>query len=374
MTATVLSPDSATRSGPARRRWLAVVTSGFPRRSETFLLNELLALEESGALGAILATGPGDGSTPQPGAARLAHRVQVLPQGSAEDQAGAASEALAGGAVTAIHGYFAHAPAAVAARTARLLGIPYGFSVHARDARKAGEVALGARARGAACVIVCNGDAAAEVRRSGGRPTLVPHGVDLDRFRPGPPPARGPLRLLAVGRLVEKKGFDVLVEALRHVDVPVRLRIVGEGPQRDRLARAISAAGLQTVVDLRGALSHAELPDEYAAADVVVAPSLTDAEGDRDGLPNVVLEAMASGRPVVAGDAGAVSSGVVDGVTGLLVPPGESAALASAIARLGRAPRLRRELGRHGRERAERHFDLGRCSQRLHRTLEAAYG
>ena len=373
MTAGASSPGSGPRSGPARRRWLAVVTSGFPRRSETFLLNELLALEASGVLGAILATGPGDGSPPQPGVARLAHRVQLLPQGSAEEQGAAAADALAGGGVTAVHGYFAHTPAAVAARSARLLGIPYGFSVHARDARKAGHAALGARAKRAACVIVCNGDAAAEVRRSGGRPTLVPHGVDVDRFRAGPPPGDGPLRLLAVGRLVEKKGFDVLVEALRRVDLPVLLRIVGEGPQRARLAGAISAAGLKNVVELRGALSHVELPDEYAAADVVVAPSLTDADGDRDGLPNVVLEAMASGRPVIAGDAGAVASGVVDGVTGILVAPGEPAALATAIARLGREPRLRRELGRRGRRRAERHFDLGRCSQRLHRALEAAY-
>jgi glycosyltransferase involved in cell wall biosynthesis len=349
---------------------IAVVTSGFPRTSETFALNELLALDRAGVLAGVYATKPGDGAPPQPGAERLA--VHVLPAGPAQLQAEALAARLAPARVDAVHGYFAHAPAEVAALAARRLGVRYGFSVHARDARKVASAELGARARHAACVLACNADAAAEVRRAGGRADVVPHGVDLSRFRPRAARRPGPLALLAVGRLVEKKGFHVLLEAAARLRAPFRLRIVGEGPERARLAEAVERRGLAASVELAGALTHAELPAEYAAADVVVAPSLADATGDRDGLPNVVLEAMASGLPVVGGDVGALAT-ALDGETGLLVAPGDAAALAGALDVLAAQPELRARIGRAARDRVERDFDLRRCSARLLARLELAY-
>ena len=353
--------------------WLAVVTSGFPRRSETFLLNELLALDAAGALAGVFATKPGDEDVPQPGAERLAGHVRVLAPGTEAEQGRELARRLAGTGVAGVHGYFAHTPAAVAAVAARALGVPYGFSAHARDARKVSAAELRARASAARCVIACNADVAAQVARSGARPVLVPHGVDLQRFRPIPPPAFSALRLLAVGRLVEKKGFDVLVEAMRGLDGAASLRIVGEGPQRARLEAAIATAGLGRRVELAGALNHDRLPAEYRAADVVVVPSLADGSGDRDGLPNVVLEAIASGRPVVAGDVGAISSAVVDGVTGLLVPPADPDRLREALAALARSPGLRRRLGAAGRSIAEARFELGGCTRRLADVLGRAY-
>jgi glycosyltransferase involved in cell wall biosynthesis len=98
-----------------------------------------------------------------------------------------------------------------------------------------------------------------------------------------------------------------------------------------------------------------------------------DATGDRDGLPNVVLEALACGRPVVASDVGAIGSAIVDGRTGLLVPPGDPAALAGALASLARRPELGRLLGERGRQHVERNFDLARCTARLGDVLEAIY-
>jgi glycosyltransferase involved in cell wall biosynthesis len=343
---------------------IAVVTSGFPRRSETFAVNELLALRRAGLLAGIFATKPGDGLAPQPGAEELAAVTYVLPPGPPEAQAEALEEELRLCRATAVHGYFAHLPADVAARAARLAGLRHGFSVHARDARKVTSAELGARAAGAACVIACNPDAAAEVRRAGGRAEVLPHGVDLTRFRTAPSGPGRPLRLLAVGRLVEKKGFDVLVDAVARLRVPFRLRIVGDGPERDRL-RAEH-------VELVGSLTHAELPREYAAADVVVVPSVEDASGDRDGLPNVVLEAMACGRPVVAGDVGAVAT-AVDATTGMRVPPRDPVALARALERLALRPELRAALGRAGRLRVESDFDLRHCAERFVQRLEAAY-
>ncbi|HSV06303.1 MAG TPA: glycosyltransferase [Candidatus Binatus sp.] len=350
-----------------------VVTSGFPRRSETFLLNELLALEARGALTAIFATKRGEDGPQHPGCARLLARVEVLRPGNPRVQGAQVVERLGRRTVAAVHGYFAHRPAAVAAHAARRLGVPYGFSAHARDVRKVAPAVLAARAREAACVVACNGDVAASLARTGVPVELVPHGVDLLRFRPRPGPRESRLRLLAVGRLVEKKGFEVLLEAAARLAVPFHLRIVGEGPRRAALEAAIAAAGLADRVTLAGPATHAQLPREYARAHVVVVPSVEDHRGDRDGLPNVVLEALASGRVVVASDVGAVGSAVRDGRTGLLVPPRDPRVLAGALRALARQPDLRARLARAGRALVERRFELGRCAARLHQVLDRAY-
>jgi glycosyltransferase involved in cell wall biosynthesis len=241
---------------------LVVVTSGFPRCSETFALGELLALEERGALAAIFATKPGDGSIPQPGCERLMNRVRILPEGTPARQAAMLVDSLKGQTVSGIHGYFAHIPAEVARASAQLLGARYGFSAHARDARKVAKDELAERAHNAACVIACNSDVAREISRSGAGVQLIPHGVDLGRFQPRPQPPDEPLRLLAVGRLVEKKGFDVLIAAASRLSFPFRLRIIGEGPERTHLERLIAAARLEEQVTLCGAKTHAELPEE----------------------------------------------------------------------------------------------------------------
>jgi glycosyltransferase involved in cell wall biosynthesis len=352
---------------------LAVVTSGFPRRSETFVLNELLALEAHGLLGPIFATKPGDGSRLQPGAERLLSRVHVLPPASPSDQARLVAAALAHARVRAIHAYFAHTPAEVAREAALLLGVPYGFSVHARDARKVTPGELRNRAEAAACVVACNADVAGEVGLAGVEAQLLPHGVDLLRFRPAKEPEGAPLTVLAVGRLVPKKGFDVLVDAAAMLRRPLRLRVVGDGPERGELAARIAASGLADRVTLVGPLTHDELPAAYAAAHVVAVPSVRDASGDRDGLPNVVLEALASGRAVVASDVAAIATAVRHEVTGLLVAPGDAAALAAAVNRLAADSALRRRLAGGGRALVERSFALDACTHRLARVLEAAY-
>ena len=354
-------------------RRIAVVMSGFPRRSETFALGELLALEERGALAAIFATKPGEAGLSQPGCERLTGKVEVLPEGGPARQAAFVARRLAGRRVGGVHGYFAHTPADVAARAAALLGVLYGFSTHARDARKVAPDVLAARARKASCVVACNTDVAAEILRGGGAVHLLPHGVDLRRFSPRPPNPSEELRLLSVGRLVEKKGFHILLAAAAQLDFPFRLRIVGGGPERGRLSEMIETHGLTGRVTLEGPLTHAELPGAYAAADVVVVPSVQDSSGDRDGLPNVVLEAMACARAVVASEISAVGCAVSDGETGLLVPTGDAHALASALRRLAGAPALRERLGRGGRARVASDYEVGRCTARLYQLLTSVY-
>jgi glycosyltransferase involved in cell wall biosynthesis len=353
---------------------VAVVLSGWPRVSESFALNEVLALHRAGLLAAVLATKAGDGGPAHPAAAEIAPLVEILPPGDVTAQAEAAVRRLDGTGVSAVHGYFAHAPAAVAAAVADRFGLPYGFSVHALDARKVSKAELGERARRAALVVTCNEDAAAEVEAAGTRPTLVRHGVDLAAFPASPPPGHDPVELLAVGRMVEKKGFDVLLEALTRLDRPYRLRLVGDGPLRPRLEALIAAHRLADRIELVGRCTHATLPDYYAAADVVVVPSVVDSTGDRDGLPNVVLESMASQRPVVASAVAAIPAAVRDGVTGTLVPPRDPDALAGALATLIDSPARRAELGRAARLTAESEFGLGRRTGEFCRVLERAYG
>jgi glycosyltransferase involved in cell wall biosynthesis len=344
---------------------LAVVMSGFPRTSETFAVAELLALSRAGMLTRLYATKPGDGAPLQPGADELLPLLRVLPEGDVRRQAAVITADLRDVPVDGLHGYFAHQPAAVAAEAAAALGVGFSFSVHALDARKVPADELGERARAAAGVIACNTDVAAHVDVPGARLCLLSHGVDLDRFRPQPHPRDdGRLRVLAVGRLVEKKGFDTLVAAVARLDVPVSLRIVGTGPQQTALRESVVRHRLDGRVELVGRRSHGELPAEYAWSDVVAVPSVVDSRGDRDGLPNVVLEAMAGGRPVVASDVSALGPSVRAAGSGLVVPAGDPAAIARALRRLTSSD-LRGRLGAAGRWYVEEHHDVRRCAQRF---------
>ena len=193
---------------------LVVVMSGFPRTSETLAVGELVALARAGVLVRVYATKSGDGETPQPGVEELLQLLRMLPAGDVVNQASALVDDLGDAVVEGVHGYFAHRPTEVAAHAAGALGVGFSFSVHALDARKVPPVELARRARAAAGVVACNTDVAQYVELPGVRVYLLPHGVDVARFGPRPHPAGDArLRVLAVGRLVEKKGFLTLLVA-----------------------------------------------------------------------------------------------------------------------------------------------------------------
>jgi glycosyltransferase involved in cell wall biosynthesis len=352
---------------------IVMILSGFPRRSETFALNEILALEQRGALAAIFATKAGEPVATQPASQALLDRVQVLMEADAAGQADQVITLLKGTAVSGIHAYFAHAPAEVAERVARQLGTRFGFSVHAKDARKVAPEVLSARARTAACVVACNRDVACELQNSGAPVHLVPHGVELERFVPQPFPEMKVLKLLAVGRLVEKKGFHVLIDAAARLRAPFQLDIVGEGPEEKRLSELIRVHSLESKVRLCGPKTHEDLPEAYSRVHVLVAPSIVDQTGDRDGLPNVVLEAMSCGRPVIASDVGALGSAVIHEDTGLLTQPGNAESIAAAIDLLAQKHSMLEDLGMRARARVEREYDIRRCTERFHNLLRSAY-
>jgi glycosyltransferase involved in cell wall biosynthesis len=358
---------------------VAVVVSGWPRVSETFALNELLALHERGMLAAVFATKAGDPSLRQPGSETLDPFVTVLPDVSADEQARIAADLLAAEGVHAVHGYFAHQPAEVAQLAAGRLGVPFGFSVHALDVRKVAPSVLRDRAAAAAVVVACNHDAARTLVANGSAPVLLPHGVDTRRFVWRERSCTGDVRVLAVGRLVPKKGFDVLIDAFARLDRPAELRIVGEGPERARLEARAARLGLSGVggssgvVRFDGRRTHAELPELYAESDIVAVPSVVDLNGDRDGLPNVVLEAMASGCAVVASDVAAIGAAVHHGENGLLVPPNDPSALAAALGALVDSPLRRRRFGLAARTTIEADYGLADCASRFCDALEGHY-
>jgi glycosyltransferase involved in cell wall biosynthesis len=353
---------------------LAVIMSGFPRRSETFAINELLALARRDMLAAIVATKPGDTGRSQPDVDRLlpflAGTAGPPIQSTLTQLTNFALDCLSDKHISGVHAYFAHEPAAVAERIAAELGVPFSFSVHAKDARKVSASELTRRASNAACVIACNADTANAIRS---KSSLIPHGVDLHRFQFRAQPPASPLQLLAAGRLVEKKGFHYLLAAVARVKFDFQLRIYGEGPERSRLEQAIAAYRLHDRVELCGPTTHAALPAAYSSAHVVVAPSVLDGTGDRDGLPNVILEAMACGRAVVASDVGAIGVAVQPGKTGILIPPADPESLAQALTELATNSTYRAELGSAARNYVAENYDVDQCSGRFCQLLESTY-
>lgn len=199
-------------------------------------------------------------------------------------------------------------------------------------------------------------------------------GIDCARLRyRGRTLAPGePLRLLSIARLVEKKGIDVAVEAvarLTRAGCDVQYEVIGDGEQRDALVQRIATLGITRHVRLLGWRNHDETLAALDQAHVLIAPSVTAANGDQEGIPNVLKEAMALGLPVVATRHGGNGELVEDGVSGLLVPERDDAALAQAVTRLKNAAAHWPAMGLAGRRKIENEFD----QQRLNAALDDLY-
>jgi glycosyltransferase involved in cell wall biosynthesis len=269
---------------------------------------------------------------------------------------------------------------------------PLVVSLHGSDvfvAERHAMVGRAARAafRRAGWVTACSDDLRARAIRLGARETTtetVPYGVDVDRFTPRAG-QRAEVRarlgigdaplVVTAGRLVHKKGFDVLIDAacrLRTARPGLRVLIAGDGDLREELARQAAPHG--DLVRLLGNQSQDEVAALAAAADVVAVPSVRDAAGNVDGLPNFALEALATGTPVVASRVGGLPQAVEDGLTGLLVEARDSQALAAAIDRVLADPDLGRRLGQAGRARVSTDYGWPRLAERLERAYDRAAG
>jgi len=298
-------------------------------------------------------------------------------------QAGSvAHDVLQRGDIGHLHGHFCHGVTTVTWWAARLAGLGFSFTAHAKDIYQP-ELNPGRlleRKLGAARFVATCTCANAEVLRARHpRPDEVHaiyHGLDTDWFSPPAVDRRArpaaPV-ILAVGRLVEKKGFDLLVRAcalLRDQGLAFRCHIVGEaGPAGAGLRELIGALGLGSLVQLHGAVAQDALRDVYGRARVFALPCRITADGDRDGFPNVLAEAMAMGVPIVTSPISGIPEMVDDGEHGLLVAPGDVAALADALARLLRDDDLHARLARQGRARICERFDSRQTTRSLHALL-----
>jgi glycosyltransferase involved in cell wall biosynthesis len=274
-----------------------------------------------------------------------------------------------------LHAHFADRAATIALVVADLLGKPYSLSVHAGADVFVQPVLLREKVARARHVVTCtrrNAEAVAAIagRDVAGKITPVHHGVDVPRA-PRTPPG-GPPVILSVAQLKERKGLAVLVEAcalLRDDRAPFRCRIVGDGPQRGELERLVAARSLGGLVTLCGPLGHDRVAAEYARATVFALPCVRASDGDTDGIPNVIAEAMALGVPVVSTRLPAIRELVTDARDGLLVAPGDARALAGALRTLLARPALRAELGEAARGTIARTFELEASVERFARTL-----
>jgi colanic acid/amylovoran biosynthesis glycosyltransferase len=389
---------------PPERPRIGYVLKVYPRYSETFVLNELLAHQRAGAeIEVFSLRPPGDGRWHEAvgrisfpiayvpaaglGADRLWDGIQAAareldgtwtalaaPAGAdARDVTQAlwlAREARRRG-LTHLHGHFVTAPGRVARMAAHIAGVAYSVTAHAKDIfhRDVDPGSLRAVLADARVAITVSEYNAAHLR------ALVPeahvarvyNGVDLARHPYADPAARPP-RVVGVGRLIEKKGFGDLVDACARLVAaghPLRCDIIGEGEQRDALEAVIAAHGLERHVRLLGQRTQDEVRAAVAGAAVLAAPCVVGADGNRDGLPTVLLEAMALGTPCVSTPVTGIPELVRHERSGLLVGERDPAALAAELARLLEDAALRSRLAAAARARIECDFDVDANAARL---------
>lgn len=281
-----------------------------------------------------------------------------------------------------LHAHFAHDPALVGLLAARLTGLSFSFTGHARDLLQIPSAALTARALAASALVTCceaNADHIRATVPASARPRVlvVHHGVDLAQFHPATPEGGTdlPPLLLSVGRLVEKKGYDDLLHALsglRSTGTPFRCLVYGDGPLRSRLLSLRDELGLQDQVALLGACEHQQVVAALASAQVFALMPRTTADGDRDGIPNVLVEAMACAVPVVSTRVGGIPELVRHEHNGLLAAPGDVPAVTAALYRLLRDAPLRDRLGWAARSTVEDDYDVAVAARVLEGVFRTA--
>jgi colanic acid/amylovoran biosynthesis glycosyltransferase len=274
-----------------------------------------------------------------------------------------------------VHAHMAHVPASIAMYLAMIRQVPFSFTGHAADLFRDYSL-LPDKIRRAAFVACIShwhrdfyrqqvpGVAAQKL-------PIVRCGVEpAPAARRAPSPER-PFQILAVGRLVEKKGFEVLIRALAGLGQrgPCLCRLVGDGPQRAELERLVREFELEQNFRFEGARSNGQVQEWLGEADLFVLPCRTARSGDRDGIPVVLMEAMAAGVPVISGDLPTIRELVQHRRTGWLVPPGDDARLREAILELMHDAPLRRQLAEAGREWVDVEFSQAINLERLARAF-----
>lgn len=392
---------------------VAFVLKGYPRLSETFIAQEILALEQRGLTIAIISLRhPTDRLThamhrdirapvnylPEyvrdepvrvlrgwraarrlPGYSRA---MRVWLRDLARDFTAnrgrrfAQALVLAGELdrnITQLHAHFLHTPGSVTRYAAIMRGLPWSFSAHAKDIWTTPGWELREKLADCAWGVTCTQaglDYLNGLRADGqaAAVTLVYHGLDLERF-PAPPTAyaqhdggapEATVRLISIGRAVAKKGFDTLLQALALLpkELHWRLQHLGGGPELAQLMALAQHLGLEQRITWGGAVDQARVIAGLRESDLFVLACRVGPDGDRDGIPNVLLEAQSQGLACVSSRLSAIPEFIIHGETGLLCAPDDADAFAMALAELMRNPERRASMGRNGRARLEAHFQM----------------
>ncbi|MDG2481914.1 MAG: glycosyltransferase family 4 protein [Alphaproteobacteria bacterium] len=393
---------------PAKR--VAFILKGYPRLSETFIAQEILALERRGLeIEIVSLCHPTDKAT-HPVHNEIAAPVTYLPEYLHHEplrvwRAWCRARRLPGYTrawrqwradlardltrnrvrrfgqacvlateiaprVRQLHAHFLHTPASVARYAAMMTSLDWTGSAHAKDIYTSPDWELSEKLGDCSWLVTCTATNRDHLDRLApdGRVGLVYHGLDLARW-PEPPAqlsvrdgsrADDPVRLVSVGRAVEKKGYDVLIDALARLPSTLHWNLthIGGGPLRDTLEARAGAAGLSERITWLGAKPQTDVLEAYRNADLFVLASKIADDGDRDGLPNVMMEAQSQNLPIAATRVSAVPELIDDGEQGLLAEPGDPVELALNLERLIREPDLRRTLGVAGGSRVRSTFAM----------------
>ncbi|MBI5593985.1 MAG: glycosyltransferase family 4 protein [Deltaproteobacteria bacterium] len=387
-----------------------MILKGYPRISETFISNEILLLEEQGLSLHILSMRQPREAFSHASVGRIKAAVDYLPetlltslpallpqnlmlaikqprrfaaalrvafrrflrtQKSATFkhlfQAGyLVNKFLPGSNITHFHAHFAHSPTSVAFFTSLLSGIPFSFTAHAKDIYTTDPAQLREKMAHAAFVVTCTEYNRRYLTRLSGMdaPAVfrVYHGIDIglfsghhDRALPLPP-----YRILTVSRMTAKKGLPTVFKALgmlRDRGIRFHHTLIGDGDERDSLKKLVRDLGLEPFVRWMGTQPHDEVIAQYRHADLFVLGCEIAANGDRDGIPNVCVESMAMGVPVVATRISAIPELIENIKTGLLVDPGNPEALAKAMVQALTDGDLRQKMITAARDRVSRDFN-----------------
>lgn len=382
---------------PADSPRIGYVVKRYPRYSETFIVTEILAHEAAGLDLDVFSLRPPCDSHFQDSIAQVRASVYYLDseRGRSADlwaalqRAGLAWPQLWGrlaslrGVVAGdlsqalelavlirqrrighLHAHFASLPAAIARLAAALTGITFSFTAHAKDIfhERVGRDDLAARLRDASAVVTVSDFNLAYLRDTFGgdarRVVRIYNGLDLERFPVGR--VRTPGHIVAVGRLVEKKGFDVLIDACALLEargVRYTCDLIGTGELEAALRARIEVRGVSSRVRMLGARPQREVAVAIAGASVFAAPCLVGQDGNRDGLPTTLLEAMASGTPCVSTDVTGIPEIITHGETGWVVRQGDAATLADALEDVLAHPERAGDVAGRARRRVEREFD-----------------
>lgn len=391
------------------------VLKRYPRFSETFVVNEILAHERAGMRVDIFALGPVMESHFQPDIGKVQAPVIRLSdkQRNVESFWGLVSEALdvlpgfaerlteekahsvhelAQGIKMALlirqrniqhlHAHFATQAATVARLAAKFSGVSWSLTAHAKDIyfHYEQDIQLPRKLQDASHVVtvsdynlrwLCEQYAANKQKTS-----RIYNGLDLRQF-PWRSPYQRPPEIVAAGRLVAKKGFLLLIDSLARLQamgLSFHCTLIGDGPLREQLDAGIQNAGLEERVTLTGPLPRDRVAEAIQQAAMVVAPCTISEDGDRDGLPTILVEAMALGTPVISTRVVGIPELVVDQETGLCVEPDNTGELALAMARLLQEADTREKLSRQAREMIAREYDVDRNTAKLRTIFHSGQG